>query len=246
MRFVYEYRTRENELKRGEIAASERNAAFARLKELGIRPARLEEAPGFFNKLFGKGKRWMTIALLSVALAVSLYLLFRAEPILALDRSQVYGDPEILKRNDDTGWREVFSDPGERILAAFARPGRGIAVELMPPKRGAGEFFAMFGAQLEKSLAHEVEFRENEPNEVVLMKRIVLGMKDELREYLADGGSGASYFERLIDRQREEIAIRNRTATEIGLLRPGDPTAAQTVMEKNADLRTMGIEPISR
>ena len=67
MKFVYEYRTSDNALHSGRIAALDRDAAFAALKARGIRPARLVEAPGLVNKVFGKGKRWIAIVALSVA-----------------------------------------------------------------------------------------------------------------------------------------------------------------------------------
>lgn len=70
MKFRFEYRTSDNVLHRGEIAAPDRESAFARLKEQGIRPARLEDAPGLGNKIFGKGKRWLAIALLAILVLV--------------------------------------------------------------------------------------------------------------------------------------------------------------------------------
>ena len=73
MKFVYEYRTSDNELHHGSIAAADRDAAFASLKARGVRPARLVEAPGVLNKLLGKGKRWIAIAVLSVAAAAGWY-----------------------------------------------------------------------------------------------------------------------------------------------------------------------------
>lgn len=76
MKFLYEYRTRENELKEGAIDAPNREAAFAALKAQGIRPARLYDAPGLLNKLLGKGKRWTAIAVLSVVCAVLSFAIF--------------------------------------------------------------------------------------------------------------------------------------------------------------------------
>ena len=67
MRFLYEYRTSGNEPRRGEIRAADRDAAFAELKARGIRPSSVREAPGFFNWLFGKGKRWIAICALACA-----------------------------------------------------------------------------------------------------------------------------------------------------------------------------------
>ena len=53
MKFFYEYRTRDNERRSGEVNAADREAAFALLKSQGIRPSRLNEAPGLANKLLG-------------------------------------------------------------------------------------------------------------------------------------------------------------------------------------------------
>ena len=72
MKFNYEYRTSDNVRHTGVIAASDREAAFAALKAQGIRPGCLAEAPGFFNKLFGKGKRWLAIGVLGAALVGSI------------------------------------------------------------------------------------------------------------------------------------------------------------------------------
>ena len=41
-------------------------AAYAALRAQGIKAGHVDEAPGVFNKLFGKGKRWMAIAVLVV------------------------------------------------------------------------------------------------------------------------------------------------------------------------------------
>ena len=59
VRFVYQYRTHDNAVRSGEVSAADRDAAYRALKEKGIRPSRLEEAPGLANKIFGKGKRWI-------------------------------------------------------------------------------------------------------------------------------------------------------------------------------------------
>ena len=100
LRFVYQYRTSDNVVHEGAIGAADREAAFRALRSRGVKPARLEEAPGVFNKLFGKGKRWLAIAVLA-ALAAFLYFELREE----------------------RAWSNVFPDPGERFLARYAQPG---------------------------------------------------------------------------------------------------------------------------
>ena len=66
MKFLYTYRTPDNKQHRGEIAAATKEAAYAALRAQGIKAGHVDEAPGVFNKLFGKGKRWMAIAVLVV------------------------------------------------------------------------------------------------------------------------------------------------------------------------------------
>ena len=78
MKFNYEYRTSDNKLHNGVVRAANRDDAFAVLKSRGIRPIRVIDSPGFFNKLLGKGKRWTAIVLLALSLlAAILILVFR-------------------------------------------------------------------------------------------------------------------------------------------------------------------------
>ena len=80
MKFNYEYRTSDNKLHGGVVRAASRDDAFAVLKARGIRPGRVTEASGVFNKLFGKGKRWIAIVALAVALVVAVIFLLRQPP----------------------------------------------------------------------------------------------------------------------------------------------------------------------
>ena len=56
MKFTYQYRTKDNAIQHGVVSATDKDAAYAALRAYGIKPSRVEELPGFFNKLFGKGK----------------------------------------------------------------------------------------------------------------------------------------------------------------------------------------------
>lgn len=75
MKFLYEYRTSDNAKHSGTISAASRDAAYAAIKVLGVRPSRVVEAPGFFNKLFGKGKRWLAIAALGVLVIIAIFVI---------------------------------------------------------------------------------------------------------------------------------------------------------------------------
>ena len=68
------------------VNAPSLDAAYKLLKSQGIKPGRVVEAPGFFNKLFGKGKRWLAIGALIVVAAVLALLLWDAEEMVAETR----------------------------------------------------------------------------------------------------------------------------------------------------------------
>lgn len=57
------------------MRAANRDEAFAALKSRGIRPIRVIDSPGFFNKLLGKGKRWTAIVVLALSLLVAILVL---------------------------------------------------------------------------------------------------------------------------------------------------------------------------
>lgn len=252
MRFTYQYRTKANELVRGEICAASRDAAFADLRKQGIRAIRVELAPGAFNKLRSLGKRWWAIVILGVVLAVSLTLLVRRDrDILALEmkdsepmeRSQIYGDPCILQENELAGWTNVFNNAGDCLLAAFAQPGHAIPTNLNVSVhervwRGKAE-------DLKFALTADIELQDDEPVENRNMKRIVMAMKSELRSYLSDGGTFRGYCERLLERQREEIKIRLRMVAELGRVDRGDARFRRELSAANDDLRTMGLRTIT-
>ena len=74
---------------------------------------------------------------------------------------------------------------------------------------------------------------------------MVEGMKDELRRYLAAGGTIAGYGRRLVQRQEEEIAYYNRAKTEIEAAQKANMPVAQLndLWEKrNESLRQMGVK----
>lgn len=68
MKFLYEYKTPQNERRSGEISASSREDVFSQLKREGIKPFNVKLAPGLLNRVASIGKRWFAIAILSVLL----------------------------------------------------------------------------------------------------------------------------------------------------------------------------------
>ena len=239
MKFLYTYRTPNNKQHRGEISAPTKEAAYAALRAQGIRAGRLEEAPGFFNKLFGKGKRWITIGVLGVGcLVLGLVVLFApsdGSALAAPERRQVVGDMGIIQKNIRNGWSEVFEHEGERFLASFAIPG------VPAGQRNTTE------EELKDALAREIHASASDTIEARQIKAMVEGMKQELREYLADGGTIKEYGQALVARQEEELRIYNnaKTAVEAAERSGMASDELEALWEThNAKLRRMGIKLI--
>lgn len=244
MKFRYEYRTSDNVKHDGIVNAADKDAAFAVLRSQGIRPSRMAEAPGFFNKLFGKGKRWIAICALAVALIILLlsYLFtlreFRASQDFqhAQTRRQVIGDVAIIEKGIRTGWSDVFGCEGERFLASFAVPGVPAGV------RNVSE------DDLMRALTLPMGSQESDGIEARQIRAMVEGMKSELRRYLSRGGSVVAFGARLVERQEEELRYYSMAKNEIeNAMKSGlDADAIEALLEsKNAKLRKMGIRPIS-
>ena len=233
MRFTYEYRTPDNVPHTDEISASSREAAFRILRERGIRPGRLVEAPGFFNKLFGKGKRWLAIGILSFALIIVLVTsIVPRSPILdaTAPRHQIYGDPVILEPFERGDFSDVFADAGDRHLARYAQPGR-----LMPSSDGNV-------APPLPDFSVPIIVSSDDPREIRELKEIVNGMREELRGYLAEGGgTWTSYCRRLDERLNAERIIYERMRLE--LEDEKDPSIRQ---ERNDALRRLGLKTVPR
>lgn len=227
LRFNYKYRNRENAICCGEIAAADRDDVYHRLKADGVKPICVDLAPGLANRVKSLGKRWFAIVVLAalllvaVAVAVSLRGVMR-EKELYEDRAQIYGDAAVLASMLDL--KTVFADKGERWLAQYAIPARPVSASEVEDD------------VLLAALGHRIEFAEGEYAEVAKLKRIVNGMKRELREYLADGGNAKGYVRRLKIRQQTEIGLFLRAKAELE-----DEENFDVVAKRNAELRSMGL-----
>ena len=241
MKFLYEYRTSDNVHHDGTINAPNREAAYAALKAQGIRPGCVKEAPGFFNKLFGKGKRWIAISVLAILCLALCAVAFRTSPsaLATLDsgtRRQVIGDTAIIEKGIRTGWSEVFPEEGERFLASFAIPG------VPAGQRNTSE------EEIKASLSRRIEATGEDGIEAQQIKAMVEGMKQELREYLAAGGRIVDYGTRLVRRQEEELSYYNRAKTEIDNAKKSGMSQQRLVElweKRNASLRRMGVKLVA-
>lgn len=244
MKFIYEYRTKDNVKHSGEIIARNRDDVFRKLKERSIRPERVMEAPGFFNKLFGKCKRWLLIGVLFLCLLVSFFMWHKSidkmskvggaeSAAFSTPRHQVYGDPAILNKMIRSEYKTVFSDVGCCMLAMFAQPGKCVVFADRDWRR-------TMVASLSKTIHSEITFSPDDEREVLEIKQIVAGMIEELKWYLSDGvGSIETFVRRLEERQREEIRILNRLKHLLE-----NSKNESEIERRNDELRALGLPTI--
>lgn len=242
MKFTYQYKTSDGVRHTGEYAARSKTAVYDELRAKGIKAFGVKPASGFLNKVAGVlGWRIALIVLLALGLAAASVAYFREknEPpvvedsvFLSKTRRQIIGDAAVIEAGIKNGWRDVFSEEGERFLASFAVPGVPAGVR------------ATNTAELEKAIGRVVKITDDDSMEAKQIKSMVEGMKDELRGYLAEGGTIAQYGERLVERQEQELSYFRRIKEEI------EQTAKSGISEEalearwkagNAELRNMGI-----
>ena len=240
MKFHYAYHTKDNKREDGVVCAASRDAAYAILRQRGIKPTHVDLMPGLFNRIQSLGKRGIAIVILVIVAAVLVVALGKGRSKVAElearslceDRGQIYGDPVALKEAQRSGWAVAFSDVGDRFLSAYAIPGAKVDDQAATP-----DVIALISA----GVRHLVPVADDDPREVAQMKRIVNGMKFELAAYLAEGGTVEDYIRRLDIRQKAEAAIYERYVRE--LVREDDPRIWK---EKNAKLRAMGLPMVER
>lgn len=246
MKFLYEYQDRSNKRHRGVLNAQTRADAYAALKVQGIKPIRCEEAPGFFNLLFGKGKRWLAIGVLAIA-CVTLAAIIRSTPApsalldSSLDspiRRQLIGDAAVIEKGVRTGWAEVFAAEGDRFLASFAIPGTEPAVRNVTEEK------------LKEALAADdaASRRVHETIEARQIRAIVSGMKKDIAGLLASGWTLRDVGAALVQRQEQEIAYYDRAKTEIETAAKSGQSRSslEDLLEcRNDALRKLGIRLVS-
>ena len=232
-KFHYFYQSRENKNLDDWIVAKSRDDAYAQLRKRGIKP----------YKVVGKDpiawKRWTAIVVLATALAGTYaWLAVRPAPIAEEEqfvRHQIYGAESVIRNGTSTDWAVCDLDEGERFLAKYAQPG--------VPVSSARIDLNKIAVALENAMKRRLEPQDGELLEYRQIKQIVEAMKDELRAYIAHGGSARLYIDRLQDRQSQEVAYYNAANQEL-------ETAKKTMSDddlyalwaaKNAELRAIGL-----
>ena len=208
----------------------------------------MSEAPGFFNKLFGRGKRWLVISSLLIVIATLLVtqrsaidtdaVVFSAHgKAVPSERKQIWGDSAIIESAAKKNWRVIFNNPADRLLAIFAQPGHIVKPTLLP---------TTIEADFLKSIKTEVIIEKNELEEYKQMKCLVAGMKLEALQYIADGGNFNQYYNRLLERQQAEckfLETSKKTLEKAAQKKNVD--VIKLWKETNHQLRALGLPTIA-
>lgn len=255
MRFTYTYRSSDGARHSDEIEAATQDAAFAALRARGIKPIRLTGADGGVSEDRRPwSPKWLMAAIVLCLLGVSAWWLasrragapYRvmtpqgpatitvAEP---LPRQAILGDRARVEQALRDG---TFRHAAERWLAARAEPGRRPSADMHPTKE-----------EFEGCLREPVRISSLDFTEIVDLKRMVEGMKREMRAYIAGGGTAEEYIAEVEKRQRLEMSYRERAEQKLGEMMSAGRAAASRSREAydywlkaNASLKAMGIYEI--
>ena len=236
MKYHYFYQSKENKSCDGWIDARDRNEAYALLRKRGVKP----------YKLLGRNplpwKRWAAVGVLAATAAtlgvvvVSELAADRRAAFGCEDRSQIYGDPELLQKLTADGWRKAVGNEGDAWFARHARP--GIPCDCRDTS----------GNPVRIS-AEPLRIEPSDSPEVAKMKRLVNGMKREFKAYVDAGGTVENYMTLCDERLRTELGIVKTIEREFKTLesrmgKDGYESLSSAWAKKNALLRSMGLPTV--
>ena len=231
MKYQYFYQTKQNENRSGWIRARNRENAYTLLRKQGIRPYRIagDDPVNWLPWAIGA-----VIVALSVALAVAVVAVKRAgDDRSPAPRAQLYGDASVIAAGVYSEWSDVLANPLDRFLAAYAQPGSNALAPLM-----TADEIAAFPSELEK----DIEYADGEAMEVRQLKKIIAGLRAEMREHLAAGESVGQYMDFLEERQQDEREFRDHAVESLG--RVPKSHLYQAWLGVNARLRERGMATI--
>ena len=249
MKYTYAYKSSDGTRHEAAMEAASREAVFAALRAKGIKAIKVVAADGSKanGEIRGVRKRVVLATALSAAVVAGLvafaafYLTSNAKrqtsnPQVS-PRHQIYGDPAIMEAFERGRFEEVFTNKADRMLAWFAQPGKLMCPKGTDPRRCA----AVFASAWREVSDTPRQFSPGDPREVRELKQIVNGMRQELRDYLANGnGTPKSYWRRLLERTQEEMRIYERTRRELE-----NEKNEAVFEEKNEALRRLGLRTIA-
>lgn len=246
MKYTYAYKTSDGQRHEATMMASSRDEVFMSLRKQGIKPIKVVAADGSKANGEVRGVRKRMVALITVAVALAAGIVAfcvatnlrdstdpstdrgKSLPASPLARQVISGDRARLAE----ARTQLFTNAAERLLVRFAEPGQ--TNEAVVVEKPTEADFAAF-------LSRPVQIWRDEHTEVVDLKRILEGMRQELRDYLRGGGTTAAYVDELVKRQALEHSYRIKAETKLAELLSDSKSAYEYWLKANAQLQSMGI-----
>ncbi len=253
MKFTYAYKTSDGVRHEDSMNASSREEVFTVLRAKGIKAIKVTAADGSKanGEFRGLRKRavFALVALAAVVAGVVAYLggertgaATAANSAMSAPRHQIYGDPAVVSILERGDFADALPREGDRLLAVFAQPGKLMCAKGSNPRRLSAELAATFEQYAKEELAmqNDLVLDSVASREVTELRQIVNGMREEMREYLANGnGTPRSFWRRLNERTAQEIQIYERTRRELE-----KETSEEVWEQKNDALRRLGLRTI--
>ena len=233
--------------------ASSREEVFSVLRAKGIKAIKVTAGDGSKanGEMRGLRKRavFALVALAALAAGVVAYLggertgaATAANSSTSAPRHQIYGDPATVEGLERGDFATHLPRIGDQMLAVFAQPGKLMCVRGANPRRIDAKSYEMFERYAAEELATESDIALDaaDTREITELKQIVNGMREEMREYLANGnGTPRSFWRRLNERTTQEMQIYERTRRELE-----KETSEEVWEQKNDALRRLGLRTI--
>ena len=233
--------------------ASSREEVFTVLRAKGIKAIKVTAADGSKANGEQRGLRKRAVAgLVALAAVVAGVVAYfsgertgaatAANSAMSAPRHQIYGDPAVVSILERGDFADALPREGDRLLAVFAQPGKLMCARGADPRRlpqAQADSFAAYAAA-ELSAEKDVQLIDEDSREAKELKQIVNGMREEMREYLANGnGTPRSFWRRLNERTAQEMQIYERTRRELE-----KETSEEAWEQKNDALRRLGLRTI--
>ena len=161
---------------------------------------------------------------------------------MSTPRHQIYGDPATVEGLERGDFAAHLPRTGDQMLAVFAQPGKLMCAKGASPRRIDEKNHAIFEeyARNDLDVENDIAIEQSDLREITELKQIVNGMREEMREYLANGnGTPRSFWRRLNERTAQEIQIYERTRRELE-----KETSEEVWEQKNDALRRLGLRTI--
>ena len=253
MKYTYVYKSSDGVRHEESMNASSREEVFTILRGKGIKAIKVIAADGSKanGEVRGLGKR-AVLGLVAVAALVAGEVAYlggertgaatAADSAASAPRHQIYGDPVAVSGFERGDFAAVFPREGDRLLAIFAQPGKLMCAKGSNPRSLSQKQLEAFAAYASSDLTSEkdVVLADTDSREIRELKQIVNGLREEMRDYLANGmGTPRSFWRRLNERTAQEAQIYERTRRELE-----KETSEEVWEQKNDVLRRLGLRTI--